>query len=47
MTITPIAEASAGKPLSSISLKDAKNQLLASPITISSSGELVLAQSGD
>jgi tartrate-resistant acid phosphatase type 5 len=47
MTITPIAETAGGKPLASISLKDAKNQPVAAPIIISSSGSLVLAHSGD
>jgi hypothetical protein len=47
MTITPIAETAAGEPLASISLKDAKNQPVAAPIIISSSGSLVLAHSGD
>lgn len=47
MTITPIAETAAGEPLSNIALKDAKNKPVSAPIVISSSGSLVLAQSGD
>jgi hypothetical protein len=47
LTITPMAEASVGNPLSGIALKDAKSQPLATPIIISNSGNLVLAHSGD
>ncbi|HZM85957.1 MAG TPA: metallophosphoesterase [Blastocatellia bacterium] len=47
MTVTPIAAASEGNPLSGITLKDAKNKPFANPIVISTSGKLVLAQSGD
>ena len=43
MIVTPIAEASPGQPLSNVSLTDAKNQPVAAPIIISSSGSLVLA----
>ena len=47
LTVTPIAEPVAGQLLTSISLRDAKNQPMAAPIIISSSGNMVLAQSGD
>jgi hypothetical protein len=47
MTITPIAESSEGHPLTAIELRDARNKLVATPIIVSSSGSLVLAQSGD
>jgi len=47
MTITPIAEISAGQPLTSVLLRDAKNKEIGTPIVISSSGNMVLAHSGD
>ncbi|MEK6322925.1 MAG: metallophosphoesterase [Acidobacteriota bacterium] len=46
MTVTPIAEAVPGQPLSNLPLKDAKNQPVAAPFVISSSGSLALAQDG-
>jgi len=47
MTITPIAEAVVGQPLTNLPLKDAKSQPVAAPIIISTSRSLVLGQGAD